>query len=332
MRRYRAAASSTSAAASCAASLSASGVPAAGVSSYQETCPGRSPRTAATSSVDVGERLTGDAVDEVDGQRAHAGVAQARERARPGRPSPAGRARAAAPASKLCTPSETRRPAVRPAAALPRRRPRGEAAVHVLRVRLHRDLGVRREPGPEELEQPLEPVRPEEARRAAAEVQRLEAAHRRAPPARAPTRRRPRPRSRRTRPPARRGRERPPRRRRSHSSRNETGRTARGRTGAAPARGTPACRQPDGARAEVRSRRRHEEVVRPALLALEDTAVLLDHAPRGGVVHVAVDARLADAEGGGAAAAPPPASPSRARAAGRPGGSRTRCCRRAGAA
>ena len=57
------------------------------------------------------------------------------------------------------------------------RRPRGVLVVGVLRVGLDGDLRVRREVRPEELEQPLEPLRPQQARRAAAEVERVEAAH-----------------------------------------------------------------------------------------------------------------------------------------------------------
>ncbi len=125
--------------------------------------------------------LAGDAVDQVEAGAGDAGAAQAAE----GR----GRVRLRGPAEHR---AQLRREALRaerdadagpdPAApgsgAEPRgRRPRGVLVVDVLRVGLDRDLRVRREVRPEELEHPLEPLRPQQARRAAAEVERVEAAH-----------------------------------------------------------------------------------------------------------------------------------------------------------
>ena len=55
--------------------------------------------------------------------------------------------------------------------------PRRVGVVDVLGVGLDGDLRVRRQVRPEELEQPLEPLRPQQARGAAAEVERVEAAH-----------------------------------------------------------------------------------------------------------------------------------------------------------
>ena len=124
-------------------------------------------------------RLARDAVDEVE-----PGVATPAARSR--RKASAGSACAVRPSTarssgeKLCTPSEMRTPRGAPAPPALRRAPAahaGERVVGVLRVGLDGHLGVRREVRPEELEQPLEPVRPQQTRGAAAEVQRVEAAH-----------------------------------------------------------------------------------------------------------------------------------------------------------
>ena len=90
----------------------------------------------------------------------------------------AGPARRAAPARSSARRARRARREARPSPGpAARRRPRRVRVVDVLGVGLDGDLGVRREVRPEELEQPLEPVRPQQARRAAAEVQRAEAAH-----------------------------------------------------------------------------------------------------------------------------------------------------------
>ena len=124
--------------------------------------------------LEAGQTLAGQAVHEVDAQVAHAGGAQAgggAGRIGGGTPPEAGaQARLEALHAERNAQGAARRRDLA-------RRPFGEAGVDVLGIDLDRDFGARREVRPEELEQTLEPVRAEQARRAAAEVERVEAAH-----------------------------------------------------------------------------------------------------------------------------------------------------------
>ena len=123
--------------------------------------------------LEAGQALAGQAVHEVDAQVAHAGGAQAGDGAgRIGGGTPP-EADAQARLEALHAERHAQGAARRRDLA---RRPFGEAGVDVLGIDLDRDFRARREMRPEELEQTLEPVRPEQAGRAAAEVECVEAA------------------------------------------------------------------------------------------------------------------------------------------------------------
>ncbi len=102
-----------------------------------------------------------------------------RRKAAPGSASAARPSTARRTREKLCAPSETRMPRAAPAppATGAGCRPRRVGVVDVLGVGLDGDLRVRRQVRPEELEQPLEPRRPQQARSAAAKVERVQATH-----------------------------------------------------------------------------------------------------------------------------------------------------------